>query len=76
MHESFQNNINWNVPEESRKMPKSVQFKIWKQIYEHNIDRCTCNFNEDKDQIKENKLYNSQFQNWFLMQLYLNKVRK
>lgn len=76
MHESFQNNINWNVREESRKMPKSVQFKIWKQIYEHNIDRCTCNFNEDKDQIKENKLYNSQFQNWFLMQLYLNKVRK
>lgn len=41
MHESFQNNINWNVREESRKMPKSVQFKIWKQIlvYEHNIDR-------------------------------------
>lgn len=76
MHESFQNNINWNVREESRKMPKSVQFKIWKQIYEHNVDRCTCNFNEDKDQIKENKLYNSQFQNWFLMQLYLNKVRK
>lgn len=76
MHESFQNNINWNVREESRKMPKSVQFKIWKQIYEHNIDRCTCNFNEDKDQVKENKLYNSQFQNWFLMQLYLNKVRK
>lgn len=76
MHESFQNNINWNVREESRKMPKSVQFKIWKQIYEDNVDRCTCNFNEDKDQIKENKLYNSQFQNWFLMQLYLNKVRK
>ena len=76
MHESFQNNINWNVREESRKMPKSVQYKIWKQIYENNVDRCTCNFNEDKDQIKENKLYNSQFQNWFLMQLYLNKVRK
>ena len=72
MHESFQNNINWNVREEIRKMPKSVQFKIWKQIYENN----ECNFNEDKDQIKENKLYNSQFQNWFLMQLYLNKVRK
>ena len=31
MPESFQNNINWNVREESRKMPKSVQFKIWKQ---------------------------------------------
>lgn len=76
MHESFQNNINWNVPEESRKMPKSVQFKIWKQIYKHNVDRCTFNFNEDKDQIKENKLHNSQFQNWFLMHLYLNKVRK
>ena len=72
MHESFQNNINWNVREEIQKMPKSVQFKIWKQIYENN----ECNFNEDKDQIKENKLYNSQFQNWFLMQLYLNKVRK
>lgn len=72
MHESFQNNINWNVREEIQKMPKSVQFKILKQIYENN----ECNFNEDKDQIKENKLYNSQFQNWFLMQLYLNKVRK
>lgn len=57
-------------------MPKSVQFKIWKQIYENNVDRCTCNFNEDKDQIKENKLYNSQFQNWFLMQLYFKQSQE
>ena len=44
-------------------MPKSVQFKTWKQIYEHNVDRCTCNFNGTKIRLKKTSYTTaSQFQ--------------